>query len=194
MRVLLEGLNLMLFIIFAENLVLSGAYGATEMISVVNRPKVALLNGAVLTVATFISGAFYWFFGKVVFDSGIIWPVQALIFMVFLVILYLGFVVVLKRFFKRIFEKASKGLTVTLINALVFSVPFIIALEAHSLIDSLALGLGAGLSFILVAILLSAGQRALDNPDVPKAFKGLPLELIYMGILSMVFFAFAGHV
>lgn len=194
MRVFLEALNLMLFIIFAENLVLSLGHGATELIYIADRPKIALLNGAVLTAATTISGVSFWFFGKVVFDSGISWAVQALIFMVFLVVLYLLFVIALKKFFRGVFDKVSRGLTVTLINSLVFSVPFIIAFEADSLIDSFALGLGAGLSFILAVVLLSAGQKGLDNPDVPKAFKGLPLQLIYMGILSMVLFAFGGNV
>ncbi len=193
MKMVIQALSSMLFVMFAENLVLSHGHGATELIFVAHRPKIALLDGAVLTAATTVCGIVYWFFERVVSRFEIIWPVHALLFMIVLAVLYLIFVGILRNVLTGIYIKVSRGLTVTLINSLVFSVPFIIAFEAHDFLDSVALGVGAGLSFIIAAVLLSAGQRALNNPDVPEVFKGLPVQLIYMGILSMVFYAFAVH-
>lgn len=192
MKAFLDSMTLMIAIIFAENYVLSLGHGATELVYVSRKPKVALFHGAVMTVATTISAIFCWGFGKFICNRGLDWTVQALIFMVYLAILYLVFIVVLKRFFSKFFEVISKGFTVTLINSLVFSMPFIIAFHADSLISSIILGVGAGLSFVVAAVLLSFGQKTMDNPDVPRVFKGMPLQFIYLGILSMVFFAFSG--
>lgn len=58
----------------------------------------------------------------------------------------------------------------------------------ESLIYAFATSLGYGLAMVLFAGL----REHLALNDVPKAFKGIPIALITVGILAMAFMGFAG--
>ena len=82
-------------------------------------------------------------------------------------------------------------LGVTLIN---FRTPssMIPGQEYYSLIESLVNALGAGLGFLLAMVIFSGIREYTENADPPKAFKGLPITLISVALLSMSFLGFAG--
>lgn len=50
--------------------------------------------------------------------------------------------------------------------------------------------IGTGLGFALASWLLNAGMRRADNPDIPSAFRGAPVMLIYIGLIALAFSAF----
>jgi electron transport complex protein RnfA len=54
--------------------------------------------------------------------------------------------------------------------------------------------LGTGAAFFLAVQLLERALRVGANPDMPRAFAGLPGALLYIGILSMAFAGFSGNV
>ncbi len=58
----------------------------------------------------------------------------------------------------------------------------------ESLIYAFATSLGYGLAMVLFAGLRE--HLALNN--VPKAFRGIPIALVTVGILAMAFMGFAG--
>ena len=51
-----------------------------------------------------------------------------------------------------------------------------------------AVGSVAGLG--LGAVIIKNGMEILDHPNIPKAFRGMPIMLIYIGILSLGFCIF----
>ena len=57
---------------------------------------------------------------------------------------------------------------------------------------SLAFGLGTGAGFILATVMLAALQDRLADLDAPEPFRGLPLLLLTLAILSMAFMGFTG--
>ncbi|MDD4413980.1 MAG: electron transport complex subunit RsxA, partial [Oscillospiraceae bacterium] len=76
---------------------------------------------------------------------------------------------------------------------------FGIALSANhkfaiTLLGALGLSLGACAGFMIISWLVAEGMERLDNPDIPKAFRGLPSILIYLGILSLALMGFEGSV
>jgi len=61
------------------------------------------------------------------------------------------------------------------------------------LLLSLVHGVGAGCGMVLASMLLLCGHRRLDLRDVPRAFKGMPIMLLYIGMLSLVLYGLVGH-
>ena len=59
--------------------------------------------------------------------------------------------------------------------------------------QSLGFGLGSGLGFILAVLMVTEAQRKLRGRSVPEAFRGLPITLIYIGILALAIYGFTGH-
>ncbi|MBD9608961.1 MULTISPECIES: Rnf-Nqr domain containing protein [Pseudomonas] len=94
----------------------------------------------------------------------------------------------------RLFAKLSfEGLWPLLLgNAGVLGLTLLNAQDDKGLFHAIALSLGAGLGFWLVLSLFSdLRQRTLDN-DVPLPFRGLPIELIGAGLITVVFLGFSG--
>jgi electron transport complex protein RnfA len=60
----------------------------------------------------------------------------------------------------------------------------------EAVVYALATSLGYGLAMCLFAGL----REHLAGNDVPKAFKGLPIALITVGIMAMAFLGFSGIV
>ena len=77
-------------------------------------------------------------------------------------------------------------------NAGVLGLALLVTQEDKGLGYTTALSLGAGLGFWLVLSLFSdLRQRTLDN-DVPRPFRGLPIELISAGLMAVAFLGFTG--
>ena len=53
--------------------------------------------------------------------------------------------------------------------------------------------LAGGLGFILAVLMVTEAQRKLRSRSLPEAFRGLPITLIYIGILALAIFGFTGH-
>jgi len=64
--------------------------------------------------------------------------------------------------------------------------------EYYSLIESLVNALGAGLGFLLAMVIFSGIREYTENADPPESFRGQPLTLISVALLSMSFMGFAG--
>lgn len=62
----------------------------------------------------------------------------------------------------------------------------------HGLMHATAWAAGAGAGFALVSVLFAGLQERALSADVPATFRGVPLQLLIFGFLSMAFMGFAG--
>lgn len=108
--------------------------------------------------------------------------------------MYLVAAAVLRAAVPRFFEARAQLLAQAAANSTVVAVAF--SQEALGLGWSGAVGfaLGTGAAFLLAALLLERALKICSNPDMPRAFAGLPGVLVYIGILSMAFAGFSGNV
>ena len=110
-------------------------------------------------------------------------------------LLYILAVAVLRKWASDIFDRVSRLLPIAAFNNLVIGIALIINHQfSVSLPGSIGLSLGACACFLLLSWLTTEGLELLDNPDVPKSFRGLPSVLIYLGILSLALMGFSGSV
>jgi electron transport complex protein RnfA len=61
-----------------------------------------------------------------------------------------------------------------------------------SLAHTMVQGVGAGVGFLLVLYLMSGIRETLDQTDVPKALKGVPIAFICAALMALAFMGFAG--
>ena len=52
--------------------------------------------------------------------------------------------------------------------------------------------LGAGLGYLLAMVIFSGIREHTENADPPESFRGLPITLISVAILSLSFYGFGG--
>ena len=65
--------------------------------------------------------------------------------------------------------------------------------QLSSMAGIIGFGLGSGLGFIAAAFLILLGYEKLNSEKIPKAFRGFPITMIYIGILSLAFYGLIGH-
>ena len=56
-----------------------------------------------------------------------------------------------------------------------------------------ALVVGGGLGYLLAVMLVTEADRRLRSEAIPEAFRGLPITLIYIGVLALAIYGFTGH-
>ena len=78
------------------------------------------------------------------------------------------------------------------INTTVLGVMLLTKETAQTFFQSLAFGIGSALGFGLILILLTAATERIETSDVPAPFRGLPILLISLAVLSMAFMGFNG--
>ena len=46
---------------------------------------------------------------------------------------------------------------------------------------------------VLAVLLVTEARHRLRSKAIPKAFRGLPITLIYIGVLALAIYGFTGH-
>ena len=66
-------------------------------------------------------------------------------------------------------------------------------LVERTLMQSLGFGLGSGVGYLLAVLLVTEAQHRLRSKAIPSAFRGLPITLVYIGVLALAIYGFTGH-
>ena len=65
--------------------------------------------------------------------------------------------------------------------------------QSFTLAQSIGFGLGSGLGYLLAVMLVTEAGNRLRSKAIPEAFRGLPITLIYIGVLALAIYGFTGH-
>jgi Na+-transporting NADH:ubiquinone oxidoreductase subunit E/electron transport complex protein RnfA len=65
--------------------------------------------------------------------------------------------------------------------------------QSFTLPQAMGFDLGSGLGYILAVMLVTEAQHRLRSRTIPRAFRGLPITLIYIGVLALAIYGFTGH-
>lgn len=86
------------------------------------------------------------------------------------------------------------GLYIPLIasNCAVLGVALLNSQRAESLLEAIFYGAGAALGFGLVLALLGGLRERIEEPRVPRPFRGIPITLVTAGLMSLAFYGFNG--
>ena len=93
-------------------------------------------------------------------------------------------------------KAVSKGLRITVGYALLLMLLGTVLVErtqSFTLMQSLGFGLGSGVGYLLAVLLVTEAQHRLRSKAIPSAFRGLPITLVYIGVLALAIYGFTGH-
>ncbi len=189
--------------IFVNNIVLSQFLGICPFLGVSNKLSTATgMSGAVCFVITLATAVTY------LINSYLLVPfklefLQTIAFILVIAALVQMVEIVLKKISPSLYQALGIFLPLITTNCAVLGVAitvvtkeFTFGLPSHMLnfgeavVYAFATSLGYGLAMVLFA-----GMRErLALSDVPKAFRGVPIALVTVGILAMAFMGFSGMV
>ena len=84
-------------------------------------------------------------------------------------------------------------LPIAAVNSGVLGTVLVERTQSFTLEQSIGFGLGSGLGYLLAVMLVTEAQNRLRSRAIPGAFRGLPITLIYIGVLALAIYGFTGH-
>ena len=79
------------------------------------------------------------------------------------------------------------------LNSCVLGTVLVERTQSFTLGQSLGFGLGSGLGYLLAVMLVTEAKNRLRSRTIPAAFRGLPITLVYIGVLALAIYGFTGH-
>ena len=179
--------------IFVQNAIFERALGAHVVIyaSRKNSHVVGFTIGmtAMTTVASIIS----------YFLDGLLLPLELgylfmpLVYVTVISILYVLALLFLWRLFPDTFAMIKKHAHLAIVNCTVLGALFLNSAYGSDIWSYIGYGFGTGIGFFLACFMLNIAHEKLDSDKIPRAFRGYPIMLIYIGIVSMGFYVLVGY-
>lgn len=179
--------------ILLENTVFYRAMGTSTLIVIAKKRKNLFGFCAGVTYFTAVISVLTYFADKLFGSSGISYIYMPLVYTVILGIVYIITLLCIWKFFPMLFVRIRKYIHISVYNCAVLGSMFLISKYCETLKDYFLHGLGVGLGFVLAVCAAAAVYDRLYSDKVPFAFRGYPLFMIYIGILSMALWGLTGH-
>ena len=180
--------------IIVENTIFSRALGTSTLIIVARNRKNLFGFGLSVTYITAVISIFT-FAAVRLFDLNdeAYAMYVPLIYTLILGVVYILTLLCLWRFLPTLFVKIRKYVHISAFNCAVLGSMFLISKYCTTFSDYLIHGIGTGIGFVLAVYLTAVVYDRLYSEKAPYTFRGYPLLMIYLGILSMAFWGFSGH-
>lgn len=185
-----------LLAIFAQNAVFTRALGVSRMVQLVGDDRTSsALFGMMLCItqvlvapAAFFAGR--WFIAPL--DNRA--QLRPLVYIASIALVCLAEHLVL--WLLRSLPRRSQLLRIVPLAALnsgVLGTVLVERTQTFTLGESLGFGLGSGIGYVLAVLLVTEARHRLRSKAIPKAFRGLPITLVYIGVLALAIYGFTGH-
>jgi len=148
--------------------------------------------GLAVTFVMVLATAATWPIQKFVLDVNGLGYLQIIVFILVIGALVQFVEIVLKKYIPALYQALGVYLPLITVNCGLLGVTIVNINKEYGIIESLVNALGAGLGFLLAMVVFSGIRSHTENADPPESFKGLPITLISVAILSLSFFGFAG--
>jgi Na+-translocating ferredoxin:NAD+ oxidoreductase subunit A len=118
--------------------------------------------------------------------------IRPLVFIAVIAIIYIVICRVLLRRRPKLLNYYIMQLSFATFNSAVLGTVLLNSFLLNSFTDSLGFGFGTGISLAISGYIVSEGSKRLSLSNIPKAFKGTPILLIYIAIISLAIWGIAG--
>lgn len=181
--------------IFAQNAVLARGVGVSRLVQLVGDDDTSsLLFGSLLSVICVVSAPLSWLVGGWLQRVPQAAMVRPLVYVMcsFLVctLLWLALFYGEKIPYR---QRLLKMLPNAGFNTCVVGTMLVSTVQQFTLSQMVGYALGSGVGYLVAVLMVSEARRRLRSSLVPKPFRGLPIVMIYLGILAMAIYGFTGH-
>ncbi len=193
MSFIFQFLTMMLTALFVENIIFTRALGTSWLFYLIKNPKEILKYTLLLTGVTTISGIIGYPLRGLLHSHEMSHVLVPIMFIAITAAVYLAAYFVIIKFFPKKFENPGLNLGTAVFNCAALGTLLVPANIRLDLISTVGYGIGMSLGFGFAAVIVGYGLTRLEYCRVPKIFRGVPIALIYLGLLSLAFYGLVGH-
>lgn len=185
--------SMALVAIFIENFIFTRALGSSTALVIIRKKNNLVLFSIILTCITVVAGLITFFLYPLIShlpNNGYYIP---LIYVAVIGVVYIAALFVSGMLPQSLLKKIKPMIHISAFNCVVLGVMLLSSLNNFSFAEFLGFGLGTGIGFSLATFFISVAYDYLHSEAIPKAFRGFPILLIYIGMLSLAFYGLIGH-
>ncbi len=183
-----------LIAIFLENTIFSRALGTSTSLLAVRKKYNIFLFGLIMTMIITISSIITYYINPFIKGLTYRYYVTPAIYVGVIGIVYIVALLVTGKFAKKYRKDILSIIHVSAFNCAVLgSLMLATNITGLSLGGFLGFGIGTGIGFTLATFFVDIAYERLSSEHVPYAFRGFPITLIYIGIVSLAIYGLIGH-
>lgn len=180
--------------IFLENTIFSRALGTSTSLFVVRKKFNVFLFGLIMTLIITLSSMFAYLIHPLIKGMKNSYYVAPAIYVAIIGVVYVLFLLGTSKFIKKQKEEILKMIHVSAFNCAVLGALMLASAKSEMTLGGfLGFGIGTGIGFTFATYLLGLAYEKLSGEEVPIAFRGFPITLIYIGIVSLAIYGLIGH-
>ncbi len=193
MEVLAQLISAAMVSIFVQNAIFDRAFGSN--VAIYSSRKNGTVIGFTLgiTAMTTIASVISYFVDQAMLPTEYGWLFMPIIYAGIISVLYVLALLFFWRVFPKLFKRIRKYAHLSIFNCTVIGALFLNSNYGSGLLSYIGYGFGTGIGFFLACFLLNIAREKLDSDKIPKVFRGYPIMLIYIGVVSLAFYALAGY-
>lgn len=181
--------------VFVNNIVLSQFLGICPFLGVSNKVSTSVgMSGAVLFVMTIATTVTYLLNQYVLIPAGLDY-LRTITFILVIAALVQMVEIILKKVSPPLYQALGVFLPLITTNCAVLGVAILaLGLENGSLVKAVFFAISNSLGFSLALIVFASIREHLELANIPEGMKGVPINLLVAGLLSLAFLGFTALV
>ena len=191
----MEYVIILIAAVFVNNIVLSQFLGICPFLGVSNKVSTSVgMSGAVLFVMTIATTVTYLLHEYVLIPTGLNY-LRTISFILVIAALVQMVEIILKKVSPGLYQALGVFLPLITTNCAVLGVAILaLGLENSSLIKAVFFAISNSLGFGLALIVFASIREQLELANIPEGMKGVPINLLVAGLLSLAFLGFTALV
>ena len=187
--------NYAVLAIFAQNAVFTRALGVSRLVQLVGDDRTSSgLFGLQLCITQVLVAPLVWYAGSWIAPLDNRAQLRPLVYVACIAVVCLAEQLLL--LLGRALPHSGQLLRIVPLaglNSCVLGTVLVERTQTFTLGQSLGFGLGSGLGYVLAVLLVTEARHRLRSKAIPAAFRGLPITLVYIGVLALAIYGFTGH-
>lgn len=179
--------------VFIQNSIFERALGSNILLYAARKKEHLLGFAAGITYITTLAAIPVYFLDRFFEDFPYYSIIMPFMYILSVGIIYCVTLIVIWRFIPKLFSRIKKYVHLSVFNCSVLGALFLASQLGSGLGSYIGYGIGTGVGFLLAAYLLYIASDRLNSELVPACFRGMPIMIVYVGILSLAFYAFMGY-
>ncbi|MEY8020726.1 electron transport complex subunit RsxA [Muriicola sp. SD30] len=181
--------------VFVNNIVLSQFLGICPFLGVSNRISTSVgMSGAVMFVMTIATTVTYLLHQYVLVPFELDY-LRTITFILVIAALVQMVEIILKKVSPPLYQALGVFLPLITTNCAVLGVAILaLGMEDSTLLKAVFFSFSSAIGFGLALIVFASIREFLELADIPEGMKGVPINLLVAGLLSLAFLGFAGLV
>lgn len=191
--VLARIVSLAMISIFTQNAIFDRAFGANVVIYASRKDSHVTGFTLGITAMTTTASIITYFIDKPMLATKNGYYFLPLIYIGIIGVLYFAGLLVLWKYFHKTYKRVRKYAHLAIFNCAVIGALFLNSNYGSDLPSYIGYGFGSGVGFFLACFLLNIAHERLNSDKIPRVFRGYPIMMIYIGIVSLALNVLTGY-